>query len=147
MRYRAVAVTLVLGLLAVFAARSEGAEEFDYQKYVDATAENREYMFNILDKLAGYKKVSVVNVEWDQGLFLKSVQADTTRSVDEALKDLYQKLRPGDPPTTASARPGAMLVSLLARCQGIWQAGLCQVAREAGNGEGSGEAIKLKASV
>jgi DNA-directed RNA polymerase subunit beta len=55
-------------------------------------------------KLAGYKKVSVVNVEWDQGLFLKSVQADTTRTVDEALKDLYQKLRPGDPPTTASAR-------------------------------------------
>ncbi len=55
-------------------------------------------------KLAGYKKVSVVDVSWDQGLFLKSVQADTTRSVDEALKDLYQKLRPGDPPTTASAR-------------------------------------------
>ncbi len=55
-------------------------------------------------KLAGYKKVSVVNVSWDQGVFLKSVQADTTRTVDEALKELYQKLRPGDPPTTASAR-------------------------------------------
>jgi DNA-directed RNA polymerase subunit beta len=55
-------------------------------------------------KLAGYKKVSIVNVSWDQGLFLKSVQSDTTRTVDEALKDLYQKLRPGDPPTTASAR-------------------------------------------
>ena len=55
-------------------------------------------------KMAGYKKVGVVNVSWDQGVFLKSVQADTTRTVDEALKDLYQKLRPGDPPTTASAR-------------------------------------------
>jgi DNA-directed RNA polymerase subunit beta len=55
-------------------------------------------------KLAGYKKVAVVDVSWDQGVFLKSVQADTTRTVDEALKDLYQKLRPGDPPTTASAR-------------------------------------------
>ncbi len=55
-------------------------------------------------KLAGYKKVGVVDVSWDQGVFLKSVQADTTRTVDEALKDLYQKLRPGDPPTTASAR-------------------------------------------
>jgi DNA-directed RNA polymerase subunit beta len=55
-------------------------------------------------KLAGYKKISVVDVSWDQGLFLKSVQTDTTRTVDEALKDLYQKLRPGDPPTTASAR-------------------------------------------
>ena len=32
------------------------------------------------------------------------MKEDTTRTVDEALKDLYQKLRPGDPPTTASAR-------------------------------------------
>ncbi len=55
-------------------------------------------------KLAGYKDVDVVNVSWDDGLFLKSIQKDTTRNVDEALKDLYQKLRPGDPPTTASAR-------------------------------------------
>ena len=55
-------------------------------------------------KLAGYKKVGIVDVSWDEGLFLKSVQSDTTRTVDEALKDLYQKLRPGDPPTTASAR-------------------------------------------
>jgi DNA-directed RNA polymerase subunit beta len=55
-------------------------------------------------KLAGYKTVSVVNVSWDEGLFMKTIQKDTTRSVDEALKDLYQKLRPGDPPTTASAR-------------------------------------------
>jgi DNA-directed RNA polymerase subunit beta len=55
-------------------------------------------------KQAGYKKVEVVNVSWDEGLFLKTIQKDTTRNVDEALKDLYQKLRPGDPPTTASAR-------------------------------------------
>ena len=55
-------------------------------------------------KLAGFKNIDVVNVEWDDGLFLKSVKEDTTKTVDEALKDLYQKLRPGDPPTTASAR-------------------------------------------
>jgi DNA-directed RNA polymerase subunit beta len=55
-------------------------------------------------KLAGYKNVEVVNVSWDEGLFMKTIQKDTTRSIDEALKDLYQKLRPGDPPTTASAR-------------------------------------------
>ncbi|MBC8205801.1 MAG: DNA-directed RNA polymerase subunit beta [Kiritimatiellaeota bacterium] len=55
-------------------------------------------------KLAGYKSVEVVNVSWDEGLFLKTIQKDTTRTIDEALKDLYQKLRPGDPPTTASAR-------------------------------------------
>ena len=55
-------------------------------------------------KLAGFKKVSVVDVSWDGGLFLKSLKADPSRSADEALKELYQKLRPGDPPTTASAR-------------------------------------------
>ena len=46
----------------------------------------------------------MVNVSWDQGLFLKTSSPKYTRSVDEALKDLYQKLRPGDPPTTASVR-------------------------------------------
>ena len=55
-------------------------------------------------KLAGYKTVDVVNVSWDEGLFLKSIQKDPAHTVDEALKDIYQKLRPGDPPTTASAR-------------------------------------------
>ncbi|MCK5844754.1 MAG: hypothetical protein KAG97_08615, partial [Victivallales bacterium] len=55
-------------------------------------------------KQAGYKSVDVVNVSWDEGLFLKTLQKDTSRSIDEALKDIYQKLRPGDPPTTASAR-------------------------------------------
>ena len=55
-------------------------------------------------KLAGFKDIDVVNVDWDDGLFLKSVKEDTTKTIDEALKDLYQKLRPGDPPTTASAR-------------------------------------------
>ncbi len=55
-------------------------------------------------KLAGYKSIQVVDVSWDRGLFLKTIQKDPSRTVDEALKDLYQKLRPGDPPTTASAR-------------------------------------------
>ncbi len=55
-------------------------------------------------KLAGHKSVDVVNVSWDEGLFLKSIQKDPSRNVDEALKEIYQKLRPGDPPTTASAR-------------------------------------------
>jgi len=55
-------------------------------------------------KLAGYKNIDVVNVSWDEGLFLKTIQKDPARSIDEALRDIYQKLRPGDPPTTASAR-------------------------------------------
>jgi len=52
----------------------------------------------------GYAAVEVVNVSWDEGLFLKSVRKDPTRSSDDALKDLYAKLRPGDPPTISNAR-------------------------------------------
>lgn len=55
-------------------------------------------------KAAGFKSVDVVNVSWDEGIFLKSVQKDPTRTVDEALKDIYHKLRPGDPPTPSNAR-------------------------------------------
>ena len=55
-------------------------------------------------RAASYDTVEVVNVAWDEGLFLKSIKKDTTRSQDDALKDLYQKLRPGDPATVANAR-------------------------------------------
>jgi DNA-directed RNA polymerase subunit beta len=111
----------ILGLyykFKVFSLSKSGIKEADLENLVlsddvvDADSESvigRRYDTLTVDmiqrmKLAGYKKISVVDVSWDQGQFLKSVQADTTRTVDEALKDLYQKLRPGDPPTTASAR-------------------------------------------
>ncbi len=55
-------------------------------------------------KAAGYSKINVVDVSWDDGLFLKSIIKDPTRTEEEALKDLYQKLRPGDPPTVSNAR-------------------------------------------
>ena len=55
-------------------------------------------------KSAGFKKLEVVNVSWDEGIFLKSVQKDTASSTEEALKDIYQKLRPGDPATVSNAK-------------------------------------------
>jgi DNA-directed RNA polymerase subunit beta len=111
----------ILGLYYTFndfslSRKSYAEEDLEYMvlsdDVVDADSESvigRRYDNLTVDmiqrmKLAGYKKIGVVDVSWDQGLFLKSVQTDTTRTVDEALKDLYQKLRPGDPPTTASAR-------------------------------------------
>ena len=48
--------------------------------------------------------LDVVNVEWDEGLLLKSVRKDSAASEDDALKDIYHKLRPGDPPTISNAR-------------------------------------------
>ncbi len=55
-------------------------------------------------KAAGYRTADVVNVSWDGGIFLKSVERDPTKNEEEALKDIYQKLRPGDPPTVSNAR-------------------------------------------
>ncbi|MCX7005687.1 MAG: DNA-directed RNA polymerase subunit beta, partial [Kiritimatiellaeota bacterium] len=52
----------------------------------------------------GFDQVEVVNVGWDEGLFLKSVKKDPARNMDDALKDIYHKLRPGDPATVANAR-------------------------------------------
>ena len=53
---------------------------------------------------AGIGTLDVVDVSWDEGLLLKSVRKDVSASADDALKDIYHKLRPGDPPTTSNAR-------------------------------------------
>ena len=53
---------------------------------------------------AGISSLDVVNVTWDGGLLLKSVRKDPATCADDALKDIYHKLRPGDPPTTSNAR-------------------------------------------
>ncbi len=55
-------------------------------------------------KAAGFANVEVVNVSWDEGVILKSVIKDPTRSNEDALKDIYHKMRPGDPPTISNAR-------------------------------------------
>jgi DNA-directed RNA polymerase subunit beta len=55
-------------------------------------------------KAAGYSSVDVVNVAWDEGILLKTLGKDATKTTDDALKDVYHKLRPGDPPTTSNAR-------------------------------------------
>ncbi len=53
---------------------------------------------------ADISALEVVDVSWDEGLLLKSVRKDVAASADDALKDIYHKLRPGDPPTTSNAR-------------------------------------------
>ncbi len=55
-------------------------------------------------KAAGIASVKVVDVSWDEGILLESLKADPTRSSDDALKDIYHKLRPGDPATPSNAR-------------------------------------------
>jgi DNA-directed RNA polymerase subunit beta len=53
---------------------------------------------------AGFTDVELVNVSNDQGLFLASVKADETHNADDALRDIYHRLRPGDPATPSNAR-------------------------------------------
>ena len=53
--------------------------------------------------LAGYREVEAINVFFDRGDLLYTLRADTTTNEEEALKDLYHKLRPGDPITASNA--------------------------------------------
>ena len=55
-------------------------------------------------KAAGVKSVETIDVSWDSGLMLKSIKDDPTRTMDDALKDIYLRLRPGDPATPSNAR-------------------------------------------
>ncbi|MFM7181309.1 MAG: DNA-directed RNA polymerase subunit beta [Verrucomicrobiales bacterium] len=51
----------------------------------------------------GHKTLNVFLCS-DEDLLLKSIRKDPADSEEEALKDIYRRLRPGDPPTTANAR-------------------------------------------
>ena len=49
------------------------------------------------------KKLEVVDSREDE-ILLKSLKKDPSHDEESALKDIYKKLRPGDPPTAANAR-------------------------------------------
>ncbi|MCL5096268.1 MAG: DNA-directed RNA polymerase subunit beta, partial [Candidatus Omnitrophica bacterium] len=46
----------------------------------------------------------VVGTTVDDGIVIKCLKKDPTKNEEEALKDIYRRLRPGDPPTAANAR-------------------------------------------
>ena len=53
---------------------------------------------------AGIREIEVLNVTWDGGVLLETMRSDTTHSQEEALKDIYHRLRPGDPVTASNAQ-------------------------------------------
>ena len=55
-------------------------------------------------QVAKFNSVEVVDVSWDEGVFLRNIQKDATHSEEDALKDIFKRLRPGDPPTVNNAR-------------------------------------------
>ncbi len=52
----------------------------------------------------GIHKIQVVDTSVDDGIVIKCLKKDPARDEEEALKDIYRRLRPGDPPTAANAR-------------------------------------------
>src|SRR5213593_1913083 len=52
----------------------------------------------------GVHKIKVVDTTIDDGIVIKCMKKDPTKNEEEALKDIYRRLRPGDPPTAANAR-------------------------------------------
>ncbi len=52
----------------------------------------------------GVNKIRVVDTTADDGIIIKCMKKDPAKNEEEALKDIYRRLRPGDPPTAANAR-------------------------------------------
>src|SRR5213083_200993 len=52
----------------------------------------------------GTTRIRVVDTTVDDGIIIKCLKKDPTKNEEEALKDIYRRLRPGDPPTAANAR-------------------------------------------
>src|SRR6201996_3962392 len=52
----------------------------------------------------GVSKIKVVDTSVDEGIMIKCLKKDPAKNEEEALKDIYRRLRPGDPPTAANAR-------------------------------------------
>jgi DNA-directed RNA polymerase subunit beta len=52
----------------------------------------------------GVNRIKVVDTTLDDGIVIKCMKKDPAKNEEEALKDIYRRLRPGDPPTAANAR-------------------------------------------
>ena len=52
----------------------------------------------------GVGRIKVVDTTLDDGIIIKCMKKDPAKNEEEALKDIYRRLRPGDPPTAANAR-------------------------------------------
>ena len=62
-----------------------------------------------LDKIAaaGFAKVRVVDVSADDGVLIKTLREDAKVGIhneEDALRDIYKRLRPGDPATSSNAK-------------------------------------------
>ena len=52
----------------------------------------------------GISSIRVIDTASDEGAIIRALKKDPTRNEEEALKEIYKRLRPGEPPTTANAK-------------------------------------------
>ena len=52
---------------------------------------------------AGESQLRAIDTSVDDGAIIRCLKKDTTKNKDEALKEIYKKLRPGEPPDRANA--------------------------------------------
>ncbi len=52
---------------------------------------------------AGETQLRAIDTSVDEGAIIRCLKKDTTKNKDEALKEIYKKLRPGEPPDSANA--------------------------------------------
>jgi DNA-directed RNA polymerase subunit beta len=48
--------------------------------------------------------IRIIDTAVDEGALIRALKKDPTRNEEEALKEIYKRLRPGEPPTTANAK-------------------------------------------
>jgi len=48
--------------------------------------------------------IRIIDTAIDEGALIRALKKDPTRNEEEALKEIYKRLRPGEPPTTANAK-------------------------------------------
>ena len=52
----------------------------------------------------GIHALKLIDTSADDGAIVRALKKDTTQNEEEALKEVYKRLRPGEPPTTANAK-------------------------------------------
>ncbi len=53
---------------------------------------------------SGIPTLRLIDTSIDEGAIIRALKKDPTRNEEEALKEIYKRLRPGEPPTTTNAK-------------------------------------------
>ncbi len=91
----------------------------------------------------GHKNVKVVDTKEDDTI-IKSLKKDPAHDEEEALKDIYRKLRPGDPPTVQNARSMLKRLFFDPKRYDLGRVGRHKINQKLGLGVGDEERILTK---